>query len=64
MKVYLLRMSDRKRQIISVIITILLMTISLFTSGLTSALCDLMAFSLLLFVLWLKIREPLITKKQ
>ncbi|MEC6797973.1 hypothetical protein VXS03_12990 [Photobacterium sp. S4TG1] len=54
MKAWLLKIPDRKRLIMASVIAMLLVTISLFTVGVISALCDLTAFAILLTVLWIK----------
>lgn len=57
MKAWLLRVNDRQRRIIAAVIAMLLVGVSLVTSGITSALCDLSAFAILAVVLWLKMSE-------
>jgi hypothetical protein len=56
MKAWLLKVNDRQRQIVAAVIAILLVAVSLVTTGLTSALCDLSAFVILVGVLWLKMK--------
>ncbi len=57
MKAWLLRVSDRQRRIVTAISVIFLVIISLVTTGITSALCDLSAFVILAIALWLKMRK-------
>lgn len=57
MKTYLLRVNDRKRRIVAAVIVMSLIAVSLVTTGIISALCDLSAFVILLVVLWLKMSE-------
>lgn len=49
--------NDHKRLITATVITMLLISVSLATTGIISALCDLSAFTLLWGVLWLRSRE-------
>ncbi|WP_297480472.1 hypothetical protein [uncultured Photobacterium sp.] len=57
MKARLLRIHDRNRLTMATVIAMLLITVSLVTTGIISALCDLSAFAILLTVLWLKASE-------
>ncbi|MEC6823592.1 hypothetical protein VXS02_09135 [Photobacterium piscicola] len=57
MKAWLLRIHDRKRRIMVVAVVMLLVVISLVTTGFISALCDLSAFAILFTVVWLKVCE-------
>lgn len=57
MKVWLLRIHDRKRLIMATVAAMLLVAISLVTTGFISALCDLSAFAILFTVVWLKVCE-------
>ncbi|PSU73031.1 hypothetical protein C9J21_07780 [Photobacterium phosphoreum] len=56
MKAWLLKVNDRQRRIVAAVIVILLVAVSLVTTGLTSALCDLSAFVILVGALWLKMK--------
>lgn len=55
MKAWLLSINDRKRHTAAAIIVMILIAVSLVTTGITSALCDLSAFVILAISLWLKI---------
>ncbi len=57
MKAWLLRVNDRQRRIVATVMAMLLIGVSLVTTGITSALCDLSAFAILAVVLWLKMSE-------
>ncbi|SMY16130.1 hypothetical protein [Photobacterium aquimaris] len=63
MKAWLLRVNDRQRRIIATVIAMSLVGVSLVTTGITSALCDLSAFAILAVVLWLKTSEQRLKKK-
>ena len=52
---WLTRNNEKKHRISAALLAIVLIVLSLFTSGLTSAVCDLIAFSTLIIVLWMKI---------
>ncbi|OBU23720.1 hypothetical protein [Photobacterium aquimaris] len=63
MKAWLLRVNDRQRRIIATVIAMSLVGVSLVTTGITSALCDLSAFAILAVVLWLNTSEQRLKKK-
>ncbi|MCP4954153.1 MAG: hypothetical protein GY919_00850 [Photobacterium aquimaris] len=62
MKAWLLRVNDRQRRIIATVIAMSLVGVSLVTTGITSALCDLSAFAILAVVLWLNTSEQRLKK--
>ncbi|MCD9500202.1 hypothetical protein [Photobacterium carnosum] len=64
MKAYLLKINDRKRQTVGVTISLLLIIVSLITTELTSALCHLSSFAILLGLLWLKVSESLLENRR
>lgn len=57
MKKWLDKNNDKKLRITAALIAIGLIIVSLMTSGLISAICDLIAFVILITVVWLKVDE-------